>query len=441
MIFDSPGAAPVEGSARYRALIDRLYALAKSGMTLGLEPMARVLAALGDPQKSYPAIHIAGSNGKGSTSAFTAAILAAHGLKVGLYTSPHLVSLTERIQIVSSEGPAEISEDEFVEAIEELETVAPDFAGLSFFEAITAAGLLVFRRRKVDFAVVEAGLGARLDATRLVEARASVLTDLALEHTEILGDSLAKIAAEKIFVVRPGRPLVAANAPAEAQVVIDREARAMGAGTFILGREISVRENSNGTFDIDLGDRELLDVSLSLLGAHQGRNATLAAKVASLVLPDAREEAIRYGLESAYWPGRLEVLRTTPPVLLDGAHNAEGAQILASALSARRDLFAGPLHIVFGVLSDKDARTMVLALAPLARSMIFTRPGSARARDPREVSMLADPAKSAVIDAPIDALREAQSRARADGGWVVVCGSLYLIGDVRALLLSGAPPS
>lgn len=435
MIFDSPGAPPPVGSARYRELIDRLYALATLGMTLGLEPMAKVLAALGDPQKSYPAIHVAGSNGKGSTSAFTAAILAAHGLKVGLYTSPHLISLTERIQIVTAEGAEEISEDEFIAAVEELETVSPNFAGLSFFEAITAVGLLAFRQRKIDFAVIEAGLGARLDATRLVDARASVLTDLALEHTEILGDSLAKIAAEKIFVARPGRPLVAANAPAEAQAVIDLEAKKMGVGTFVLGRELTVRENSDGSFDIDLGDRELLDVRLSLLGAHQGRNATLAAKVASLVLPNVREDAIRDGLERAFWPGRLEVLRTVPPVLLDGAHNAEGARILATALTARRDLFAGPLHLVFGVLGDKDARTMVSALEPLATSMIFTRPGSPRARDPAEVAKLADPAKSAVIEAPIDALREAQQRARAGGGWVVVCGSLYLIGDVRAALL------
>jgi dihydrofolate synthase / folylpolyglutamate synthase len=177
VIFDSPGGAKAGSSARYRELIDRLYALAKTGMTLGLEPMARVLAKLGHPERAYPAIHIAGSNGKGSTSAFAASILSAHGLDVGLYTSPHLTSLTERIQIVRNGRFHEIPEDEFVEAMLAVEKVAPDFEGLSFFEAITAAGLVVFQGRGVDVAVIEAGLGARLDATRLVDAHVSVLTD------------------------------------------------------------------------------------------------------------------------------------------------------------------------------------------------------------------------------------------------------------------------
>lgn len=436
MIFDSPGHTPRASSRRYRELIDRLYALAKTGMTLGLEPMARVLAALGSPEREYPAIHVAGSNGKGSTSSFIASILAAHGMKVGLYTSPHLVSLTERIQV----GGREISEEEMVRAMDEVERVAPHFEGLSFFEVLTAAGLVAFRSRKIDVAIVECGLGARLDATRLVDARVSVLTDLALEHTEILGDTLEKIAYEKVFVARDGRPLVCANAPAAAQAVIDRQAALMRASMFTIGRELFVEQNADHTFELELSDRSLSRVSLSLLGAHQGRNAVLAAKAASLFVPALSDEAIRTGLRAALWPGRLEVMRGEPPVLLDGAHNAQGAEILASALTSRRDLFSGPLHFVFGVLADKDARAMLGSLAPLAASMLITRPGTPRAREPREVvALLADDArgKASVIEAPADALREARARADADGGWVVVCGSLYLIGDVRASLAAG----
>jgi dihydrofolate synthase / folylpolyglutamate synthase len=219
--------------------------------------------------------------------------------------------------------------------------------------------------------------------------------------------------------------------------VIEEEARAILSPLFVIGKEIDVAQNSDGTFELELGDRTLKRVSLSLLGAHQGRNAVLAAKACSLFTPALSDAAIRTGLSRAEWPGRLEVFRGPPPVLLDGAHNAQGAEILAAALSTKREYFQGPLHVVFGVLADKDARAMVDAIAPLAASLILTRPGTPRARDPHELLAVLDSgliAKASVIDAPADAMREATARARRDRGWVVVCGSLYLIGDLRAAL-------
>lgn len=441
-LMDGPGALPPGASERYRALLERLFALAKTGMHLGLGPISRVLTELGHPELAFDAVHVAGSNGKGSTAAFTAAILSAAGEKVGLYTSPHLVSLTERVQVVEAARSREITPDALVDAVERVETVARDFADLSFFEVMTAAGMVALACEDVSWGVVEAGLGARLDATRLVDAKVSVLTDLALEHTEILGDTLEQIAAEKAFVARRGRPLVAANTTPGATRVVDDAARAIGAHVSWLGRDFDVTAERDGTFSFDLGDRKLACIQLSLLGPHQGRNAALAVKAATLALPSLSDDAIRRGLERAYWPGRMEVFRPegdVAPILLDGAHNPQGAESLARALTENRGLFAPPLHFVFGVLGDKDVRPMFTTLAPLAASITLTRPGSPRARAPGELdAMLPEDVRgrARVVEGVTEAVESARARAATDGGWVVVAGSLYLVGDVRAWLLS-----
>ncbi|MCK6548084.1 bifunctional folylpolyglutamate synthase/dihydrofolate synthase [Myxococcota bacterium] len=441
-LMDGPGALPPDASERYRALLERLFALAKTGMHLGLGPISRVLTDLGHPELAFDSVHVAGSNGKGSTAAFTAAILGAAGEKVGLYTSPHLVSLTERVQVVEAARSREITPDALVDAVEKVESVARDFADLSFFEVMTAAGMVALEREDVSWGVIEAGLGARLDATRLVDAKVSVLTDLTLEHTEILGDTLEAIAAEKVFVARPGRPLVAANTTPGATRVVEEAAQEIGAPVSWLGRDFDVTAEPDGTFSFDLGDRKLACIRLSLLGPHQGRNAALAVKAATLAVPTISDDAIRRGLERAYWPGRMEVFRPDgdiAPILLDGAHNPQGAEILARALTTNRALFTPPLHFVFGVLGDKDVRPMFASLAPLAETITLTRPGSPRARAPGElVAMLPASARSraTVVEGVAEAVAAARVRASHDGGWVVVSGSLYLVGDVRAWLLS-----
>jgi dihydrofolate synthase/folylpolyglutamate synthase len=414
-----------------------LYALSKSGTALGLERIARVLADLGHPELTYRTAHIAGSNGKGSTSAFLASILSAAGESVGLYTSPHLISLTERIQRVHDTVPSDISEEAFVRVMERVEEVAPGFSDLSFFEAVTAAGLLALADEKVAFGVIEAGLGARLDATRLVDAEVAILTDLSLEHTQILGETIEEIAREEGAVMRPSRPLVMADGPLPAMRVIDEMAREIGATIHRIGGELSARMIAPSRFTLDLGERVLEDVELSLLGPHQGRNAVLAAKAALLLLPEIEERALRRGLASAQWPGRMEIFSGPPPVLLDGAHNAHGAQVLRDALQVEPRFRDRPLHFLFGVLADKDVQAMLEALAPLATSMVVTRPSSPRARHPEEVaSLAAGLGASALALEPIeDAFAESRRRATQDEGWVVVCGSLYLVGDVRAILV------
>lgn len=436
--MDGPGAAPEGSSDEWRALLDRLYALSRNGMVLGLERIQRVMEALGRPERAFPTIHIAGSNGKGSTSAFTASILSTRGQRIGLFTSPHLVSLTERVQIVERCRPREIEQEEMASAIAAVERTSPGFEGLTFFEVITAAGLIALAEHRVDAAVIEAGLGARLDATRLVDAQVSVLTDLSLEHTQILGSTLEQIAYEKSAVVRKGRPLVCADSSPGAMAVVDRAAEEAGSPVYRIDRDLFARREADGSLTLDLGDRVLRDVQLALRGPHQHRNALLAAKAASLLDPSLTDGELRAGLAGAAWPGRMEVIGRgdAPPVLLDGAQNPAAARALANALIAERASFPGPLHFVFGALSDKDARSMIAAIAPLASTLVLTRPSSPRARAPEELLEMS-PEGARVIDSPWDAFAAAEDAARREGGWVVVCGSLFLVGDLRARLSRG----
>lgn len=437
--LDGPGRPPPGADPAYRAVIERLHALARSGTKFGLERIERVFAGLDHPERGRTAVHVAGSNGKGSTAAFLARILAEGGAKVGLFTSPHLVSLRERIRFLRSGEEDELVEpSELVEAVERVESVSNGLEDVSFFEAVTAAALVAMRSRDVDVAVVEAGLGARLDATRLVEAEVAVLTDLSLEHTAILGETIEEIAAEEGSVVRPERPLVMADGPAAAMAVVDRMAKEARAEVVRLGRDFFVSGTwKQAEFRLQ---RELRvgPLRLALAGPHQLRNAALAAASAQRL--GASEASIAAGLVRARWPGRMESREEEGVrLVLDGAQNPHAAMALASALAEDRTFDPGA-HVVFGVLADKDAPAMLRSIAPFAAEWIFTRPSSERARPPQD--LLAWIPEGRVEELPDRALAAALSAARRDGRPVLVCGSLYLVGDVQAALdaTSFAPP-
>ena len=307
-IQDGPGAVPANANPEYCALVERLFSLSRGGMKLGLEPIARLLAELGHPELAFRAVHVAGSNGKGSTTAFLATMLREAGRFVGMYTSPHLISMTERVQFLAGGVSRQIDPAAMVRAVERVEAAAPGFAGLSFFEVITGAALSSFAEAKVDIAVIEAGLGARLDATRLVDAEVAVLTDLSLEHTAILGDTIEEIAREEGAVIRPFRPLVCADGQPAAMAEVDALAAEAQAPVLRLGRDFYAERAEDGRFSFTLSDRKVPPVRLALLGPHQGRNAALAAQAAVLVEPDITDDALIEGLTEAQWPGRLEVV-------------------------------------------------------------------------------------------------------------------------------------
>lgn len=415
-----------------------LETLQRFGEKPGLERIRFLLDALGNPERSFPTVHVAGTNGKGSTSAMLAAMLRAAGRRVGLFTSPHLVDYNERIA-VDGRPVDDLSLDAALAKLGPVvEAAAKSAVGQpTEFEVATAAAMLCFAEADVDVAVVEVGLGGRLDSTNVVHPVVSVITPIGLDHTNRLGGTLADIAAEKAGIIRPQVPVVCGPQPEEAFQVIAEAAAAAGAPLVAAGRDYDftlVAADRDGTvFDVRYRDRRLRGLRTALLGPHQAVNGAMAAAAGlTLGLPEA---AIRKGLETVVWPGRMELLARRPFVLLDGAHNAEGAQALAAALSVvfpdRRPVF------VMGILREKPVERMLQALLPLGRAVVFTVPRSSRTppMPPEELARLA----GGLIDEVATELDAGRAMERAwelagPEGLVCVCGSLYLVGEVRRLL-------
>jgi dihydrofolate synthase/folylpolyglutamate synthase len=396
-----------------------LAALQPLAMKFGLERVERALDALGHPERAYDVLHVGGTNGKGSTCAMAAAALGAAGHRVGLYSSPHLVRFNERIRV----GGVEITDAALAAAVAEVRGACPWHEGggaadrLTYFEFATLVGLLHLAREGVRVAVVEVGLGGRFDATNAIVPRVAAVARIGLDHTQLLGDTVEQIAFEKAGIFKAGVPAVVhAHQPPGALETLRAEALRRGA-----------------PFSVADADWE---GPVALAGPHQRGNAALAAaalrqlSVGGMPVP---EEAIAQGIASARWPGRLEEV---DGLLLDGAHNPDGAAALAAALSA---LHPGrPVELVFGVLSDKDHAGMLAALAPAIRRLHVVAPATPRARPAEEVRRHAS---ALGLDAHAHgALSEALACARGaagDGALVCVAGSLYLVGEAKALLAGG----
>ncbi len=401
---------------RPHAYLDSLRPLA---MRFGLERMERALASLGRPDRELAVLHVAGTNGKGSTCAMAAEALARAGHRVGLYTSPHLAAFNERIQV----DGVPIDDAALAERIGEVRRACPwhdgggDAERLTYFEFATLVALQHFARERTTAVVLEVGLGGRFDATNAVTPRVAAVSRIGLDHVQLLGDTLAAIAREKAGIFKPGVPaVVAAAQPAEALEALRQEAVRRGAPLTVAAAS--------------------WDGPIALRGAHQRGNAALAA--AALRLLDragvrVAEEAIAGGIAAARWPGRLEEIGG---VILDGAHNPDGAAALAAALPA---LHPGRrVELVFGVLADKDHRGMLAALAPAVRRLHLVAPRSPRARATSTYRDLATALGPAIDEHAgcAEALACAR-RAAGAGGAVCVAGSLYLVGEARELLLAG----
>ena len=411
----------------YAEAVARLLALRggeHAGMRPGLERIETLLEALSNPERRYTLVQVAGTNGKGSVAAMLAGILKADGRRVGLYTSPHLVSFRERIRV---DGEA-IAEDDVADGFDAIATLVAR-VDATMFEASTALALDHFAREAVDVAVLEVGLGGRLDATTVGTPAVTALARIDLDHQEVLGATLAAIAAEKAAIIRSGVAVSAAQAPEAADVLLARAA-AVGVPLLMEGRELSVRVRARDldaqTIDAAGPGWRLEGLRLPLLGVYQPSNAVVALAAArALGVGDA---ACREGLARARWPGRFEVLRARDRiVVLDGAHNPAGAAALAASLT---EWFGDtPLTLVFGALRDKDAPGMLAALAPRAQRLIFTASSSPRAARP-EALRDAAPAGATVelADSALEALALAAREPRTP--ILCVAGSLSLLGDV-----------
>jgi dihydrofolate synthase/folylpolyglutamate synthase len=403
-------------------------------MRQGLERIEGLLDALGRPEQRYRLVQVGGTNGKGSVSAMLAAILRSAGHRVGLYTSPHLVSFRERIRVDGEPIP----EDGVVDGVEALGTLVARFDATTF-EATTALALDHFAREAVDVAVLEVGLGGRLDATTVGTPEVAVIARIDLDHQAVLGSTLGAITAEKAAIIRGGVAVSAAQDP-EAERVIVARAAAVGVPLLLEGRDLSVsvaRRGPDGQqLDCAGPGWSLAGLELAMPGSFQPSNALLAVTAARAL--GAGDAAIRAGLARAWWPGRFQVLRRTRGFLvLDGAHNPAGARALAVSL---RDVF-GQTRVTFvlGVLADKDAAGIVAALAPLADRFVLVAPASSRAAAPEALRALVPAAdRVEIAKSPVEAL-EVAGRA-ATTPVVCVAGSLFLIGDVLRLLAGSDKP-
>lgn len=419
-----------------------LESLGRFGSRPGLERIEKLLGQLGHPEQGLKIIHVAGTNGKGSVCAFVSSVLAAAGYRTGLYTSPHLVEYGERFQINGNQ----ISSEELAALLTSvrrasLEVAAAGGEEATEFEVLTAAAFLYFAAQKVDYLVLEVGLGGRLDATNVVRPEVAVITHISYDHTAVLGRRLAEIAREKAGIIKPGCPVVMAPQEEEAAEVIAAVAAERGAPLHRVQAECTViprRQSLSGqSFDLCVAGRWYRDVSINLLGDHQLDNvATAALALAVLSAKGAiiSEAALRQGLAAARWPARFEVLRQNPVVVIDGAHNPDGAEALAGAVRAY--LPKRRLILVLGVLGDKDVPAVLRALGPLAQVAVVTRPASPRAAEPEQVAAgLRSYVPEVCVEPEIaQAVQHALSLAGPEDV-VLIAGSLYMAGVARRHLL------
>lgn len=377
-------------------VLGALYARVPLGMRLGLEAMRAACTRSGHPEAAFPVVHVGGTNGKGSTSAMVEAMARASGMRTGLYTSPHLTRFAERIRI---DGEP-IADDALTALLDEALAVGAD---LSFFETATLAALLAFRAAKVDLAVIEVGIGGRLDATNVVPPpRCAAVTRVALDHQDRLGETLEAIAREKAAIAKPGSPIVLGRMPAPVRAAAEEVARAAGARVIALDDEAPPR----------------LPAEIGLPGRYQKDNAEVAWRIAEVLGID--EGARARGLAAARWPGRFERVETPDgPVLLDGAHNPDGIHALVSAVRAGREPIGA---VVFGALADKAWRAMEEELGAIDAPRFHAAP-QGRAAAPLEGTQ------------PLGEALAAARRAAGPSRVVLVCGSIYLVGEARGRLL------
>jgi len=419
-----------------------------SAMKLGLENIRKLVAALGNPQNNFYKVQIAGTNGKGSVCAFLNSICLRAGIRTGMTTSPHLVSVTERVVV---NGNA-ISEDEFArlatrvrETAERLVAAAELDTVPTYFEQVTSVALLAFAEAKVEIAILETGLGGRLDATTAAEAELVAITRIDLDHQAMLGGSLAQIAAEKAAIIHEGSTTVVLPQSKEVEAVIRGRCREVGVEPIWATTNITtvdhIRELDYPIFtsSFKTAKRSYPKVDLGLIGRHQAENASVAIALAESLGDagfDISDFEICTGLETAEHPGRLS-FAGCGRFLLDGAHNIGGARSLAAFL---KESIARPVTMVFGAMGDKDVSQIAEVLFPLASHLVLTRPANSRAAAPSDLAkMIPDAFKGTlhISDSCSAALQVADS-VTSDSGLIVITGSLYLVGEALSIIRADA---
>ena len=418
----------------YNSALDYLYSfvdyslkhsseLAKADFNL--DRMRALMAELGNPQAKFPVVHVAGTKGKGSVSALCASALQAAGCKVGLYTSPHLLDYCERIQIDGQPVPHQ----GLVDLVEQVKPAVAKIPRLTTFEITSALGFLYFAQQKVDAAVIEVGLGGRLDATNVVMPKVAVITSLSYDHMAVLGNTLALIAGEKAGIIKAGVPVVSAPQKDEPLEVLVRIAKERNAPFTLVGRDV-IYESLSHSLDRQTLKIANLEFSIPLLGVHQVDNAATAyaaLKASGLKISDAQ---IRKGFADVKWPARFEVVRREPPVIFDAAHNQDSFARLRQALD---DYFPDkPVYLIFGASEDKNIPGMFTEMKPKIRKMFVTRADHPRALEPEKIQELARQAgipneAAASVEAAFGRALELSAK---DGSIVLSAGSMFVTAEV-----------
>lgn len=420
---------------KYDEAMDYIHSTCKFGSRLGLENIKKLLELMGQPQNSFNSVHVAGTNGKGSTCAFIDSILREAGYKTGLYTSPFLERFTERIRVQGKEIPSgDLGRITGYVRKNVGIMLEKGYSHPTEFEIVTAIGFEYFKRERIEYAVVEVGLGARLDATNTVVPEICVITSISMDHMGVLGNDLVSISREKAGIIKKGIPVVLHPQKEEVCEVIKETCARLDAPLIDMSRGeiVNWKVSSEGqSFDFIWQDRLYKEIFIRMLGRHQVGNAATAVVTAlNMGMP---EEAIRAGLEKTRWPGRMEILREKPLVMIDGAHNVEGAAALVEGL---KQVFPSrKVLLVFGILMDKEVEKVTEILASYANRIITTPPASPRGMDPHDLGKIVKKYNPNVeITMSIGEAVDKSMVMVEDDGIIVFSGSLYMIGEVRKLL-------
>jgi dihydrofolate synthase/folylpolyglutamate synthase len=419
----------------YQNCLKSMYGLRRFGIKLGLSTIRKILTGLGNPQNSCACIHVAGTNGKGSVASSLASVLTRAGYKTGLYTSPHLVDFNERIQV----NNRPISNTNVLAAYRAIRKVHSGDREPTFFEFATVMAFFEFARQKVDWAIIETGMGGRLDATNIIRPRISIITNISLEHRDYLGDTLEQISGEKAGIIKNGTPVITGIRQKKALAVVEKTARKKSAPLYRLGKDFKVRRNASGTFSYYGIETTWHHLKTGLLGRHQVDNAALVLAACELLKNRELQlplEDIQTGLIQNHWPGRLEMVSDKPRIILDGAHNFIAARNLARFLSTN---FAGQnITMIIGILDDKPYKAMLKCLLPTANRLILTRARINRAMEPQKLEAIAKDILPAVTIIP-DVKQALASAIKTAKPKDVICvaGSLYVVGEAKEMLGSG----
>lgn len=421
----------------YRKTLDEMFGLRRFGIKLGLGTIRAILKRLGNPHKQFHCVHIAGTNGKGSVASTLASILSACGYRTGLYTSPHLVKFNERICV----NNIPISDKNVVQSYTAVKRVHQGNREPTFFEFTTAMAFYEFAKQNVDIAVMETGMGGRLDATNIIKPVLSIITNISIEHREYLGNTIAEIAGEKGGIIKKKVPVVSGVRQKGAIGVLKKIAKEKTAPFYLLGESFTVRRNKNNAFTFNGMRHQWKNMKAGLQGKYQIDNLALvlaACEVLEKKMPDLTLQKIQKGLSLHTWPGRLEVVSASPFIMLDGAHNLIAARNLSKFL--QNDLSDKKITLVMGILDDKPYKSMCKALLPVCDNIILTSPKINRALPVEKLLPVAKKFNPDIQTIPNvgDAIRAALKMTPPKNA-ICIAGSLYVVGEAKQALAKILP--